>query len=168
MIPKQEMYDANKAEHKEIVSKVRQMDYGMKTDEFVSRMYDLFPDGNPAAMSSWILHIDETEAELSRPKAKTMLEYFVELGLIKQHYGDEIALRLFNLAEESCMNVFELRGAAKLLEDGVEISQVHEMVLENELYMTESEDCEFGKALIAFVEREYASLPMAIRPTEQQ
>jgi len=154
-----EVSNDSKAEHENIVQAVRNMDYGMDAGEFESRVKMMFPDGSPNAMSEWISYADELEAETGHPKVKSLLEYCVEFSLIIQNYGAEIALQLFNLAESSCPNVFELRGAAKLLKDGTEISKVHNIVLENDLCMTVSEDMEFGKAIIAFVEQESKPSP---------
>ena len=157
-----------KAEHEKIVHAVQSMDYGMDAAEFEAGMAALFPEGNSNAASHWISSAADVDAEIGHPRTKTLLEYYIEFGLVKQQFGDEIALRLFNNSVESCPAVYELRAAARLLQEGMEISIIHDQIIQNDLMTTPSEDIEFGKALIAFVECDTLAQSAAIPLTDEQ
>jgi hypothetical protein len=141
-----------KAKHEQIVKLVQDMDYGMDASEFTQQMSVLFPNGNPNAASGWIQRASDFDAEIGHSQAKTLLEYCVEFGLIKKHYGNESALQVYNLSELCCPNVYELRATADLFRMGVKTADVHQIIADNDLMTNKANAYEFGNALIAYVE----------------
>lgn len=139
--------------------------YNMQEDEFEKRMAELLPNCNPAVMPKWISYANSLDFDNVHPASQFFLEMFVEFTLVKQHYGEQIALQLFNLADENCLNPFEVRGAANLLKDGTEISKVFNLAIEGECDRTSLEWQESEQAIKAFLSEHPT---VAVRLTEQQ
>ena len=130
-------------------------EYGMDAGEFEKRMAEMFPEGNPAAMSQWITYAGELETDELILKATYLLELLVEFDLTKQHYGGEIALQVFNFAETSCLNVWEVRAVADLIKNGMTDSTLLlDKTLEGCCGRDEAETAESKLAIWEFVSHE--------------
>ena len=122
----------------------------MQREEFESRVLDLLPKATDKAMAAWTRYAEELDQDGVEPEADHYDENYVELSLVKQHYGEEITTQLFNYGEHFTFNYFELRGAARRLADGWSLADIEAYTLENGCDATPEEHEEFVKTLRAF------------------
>ena len=122
----------------------------MRKEGFESRVRDLLPEVTDKAMTAWTRYAEELDQDGVEPEADHYDENYVELALVKQHYGEEIATQLFNYGEHFTFNYFELRGAARRLADGWTLADIEAYTLENGCDATPEEHEEFVKTLRAF------------------
>lgn len=98
--------------------------------EFENRMTVLLPGTDPEAMKKLLVYAEELDRDSTCPQSEFFKKTFVEFGLVKQHYGHEIANRLINLAKIFTLNPHEIRGAANLLIDGIEPEKIEQMAID--------------------------------------
>ena len=122
----------------------------MQREEFESRVRDLLPKVTDKAMAAWTRYAEELDQDGVEPEADHYDENYVELALVKQHHGEEIATQLFNYGEHFTFNYFELRGAARRLADGWTLANIEAYALENGCDATPEEHEEFVETLRAF------------------
>ena len=103
----------------------------MQREEFESRVRDLLPKVTDKAMASWTRYAEELDQDGVEPETDFYDENYVELTLVKQHYGEAITTQLFNHGEHFTFNYFELRGAARRLADGWTLADIEKYTLEN-------------------------------------
>lgn len=84
------------------------------------------------------------------PEAELYDKSYVELTLIKQHCGEEIATQLFNYGAQFTFNYFELRGAASKLVNGWTLENIAKDTVENGCDAAPEEHREFLEALQVF------------------
>lgn len=135
----------------------------MQRDLFERKIRALIPKVSDEAMKNWIQYAKELNQDQVEPESSFYDSVYVELSLIKCHHGDKIAAALFNYAEQFTFNPFELRGAAALLAQGKQLSEVADYAVENGCDPTEEEFQESKAALKAF--QEYGIEPA--QPWEQ-
>ena len=126
----------------------------MRREEFESRVRALLPEVTDKAVDSWTRYAEELEQDGVEPETDHYDENYVELFLVKQHYGAEIATQLFNHGEHFTFNYFELRGAARRLADGWALADIEAYTLENGCDATPEEHEEFVETLRAFQKSE--------------
>ena len=103
----------------------------MQREEFESRVRALLPEVTDKGMASWMRYAEELDQDGVEPEADYYDENYVELTLVKQHHGAEIATQLFNYGEHFTFNYFELCGAARRLADGWTLADIESYTLEN-------------------------------------
>lgn len=126
----------------------------MQREEFESRVRALLPEVTDRAMASWTRYAEELDQDGVELETDHYDENYVELTLVKQHYGEEITTQLFNYGEHFTFNYFELRGAARKLADGWTLADIEKYTLENGCDATPEEHEEFVEALRAFQKSE--------------
>lgn len=122
----------------------------MQREEFESRVRDLLPAATDGAMAAWTRYAEELDQDGVELETDYYDENYVELALVKQHYGTEIAAQLFNYGECFTFNYYELRGAARRLADGWTLADIEKYTIENGCDATQEEHEEFVEALRIF------------------
>ena len=122
----------------------------MQREQFENRVKCLLPEATDEAMAAWTAYVDELSRDDVEPEAELYDESYVELTLIKQHCGEEIATQLFNYGTQFTFNYFELRGAASKLVNGWTLEDIEKDTIENGCDATPEEYREFLEALQAF------------------
>lgn len=140
--------------HIEFVGREAKQAYNMGAAEFEKLMYGLLPDASLTAMMNWKGYAGTLEANGTHTKAEFFLEMFIEFDLVKQHYGEKIAMKLFDYAEHFTLNPFEVRGAANHLRDGKHISEIADLTVEGVCDRTSQEWNESEQATRAFIANE--------------
>ena len=84
----------------------------MNKEQFETRIKELLPQTTEQALNAWTEYIQSLEKEEVDPASDLFDHVYVELSLIKQHQGEEVATQLFNYGEHFVFKDFELRGAA--------------------------------------------------------
>ena len=119
----------------------------MRKEEFENRIRALLPEATDEAMTAWTEYGEELEQDEVEAEDLFYDENYIELTLVKQHYGEEITTRLFNYGTQFTFNYFELHGAARKLADGWPLEDVAKYTLENGSSATVEEHGEFTAAL---------------------
>ena len=101
-------------------------------------------------MNAWTTYADELSQDDVEPEPELYDKSYVELTLIKQHCGEEIATQLFNYGTQFTFNYFELRGAASKLVNGWTLENIVKDTVENGCDATPEEHQEFLEALQVF------------------
>ena len=96
----------------------------MQKEQFESMVRELLPAVTDNAMDIWTAYAQDLEREGVEPASHIFDAAYVELMLVKQHQGEETAVRLFNYGEQFIFNYFELRGAASMLEAGRSLDEI--------------------------------------------
>lgn len=122
----------------------------MQREQFEKRIRSLLPEATDEAMAAWTAYADELSRDDVEPEAELYDESYVELTLIKQHCGEEIATQLFNYGTQFTFNYFELRGAASKLVNGWALEDIAKDTIENGCDATPEEYREFLETLQAF------------------
>ena len=126
----------------------------MRKEEFESRIRVLLPDVTDEAVTAWTMYAEELEQDEFETENLFYDENYIELTLVKQHHGEEIATQLFNYGMQFTFNYFELRGAARKLADGWPLEDIAKYTLENGSSATVEEHEEFAAALREFQKSE--------------
>ena len=108
------------------------------------------PEATDEAMNAWTAYADELSREDVEPESELYDKSYVELTLIKQHCGEQVATRLFNYGDQFTFNYFELRGAASRLVSGWTLEDIAKDAVENGCDATPEEYEEFVDALQTF------------------
>jgi len=125
----------------------------MDAIEFKTRMLEMLPGADPAAMQNWISYAAELEQEDIYPSEDYVdsddffEEVYVEFGLVKKHDGHDIARQLFNTSLSFSLNPFEIRGAARLLKGGTAAADICQKAIDGRCERTERELLESDNAL---------------------
>ena len=135
----------------------------MTNQEFRLKMRDLLPGCSEPAMESWAKYAHHLDTEDMIFEADFYDEIYVNLSLIKQHQGEQIARELFDYGEEFTFNSFELRGAAAKLTEGWSLEEISEYAVEFGCDATEEEFQESRAALKAFRDREHGFPEMRMK-----
>lgn len=122
----------------------------MQREQFEKRIRSLLPEATDEAMDAWTAYADELSREDVEPEAELYDKSYVELTLIKQHCGEQVATQLFNYGDQFTFNYFELRGAASRLVSGWTLKDIAKDAVENGCDATPEEYEEFVDALQAF------------------
>jgi len=91
---------------------------------FEARVRELLPKADQEAMRKWLGYAQELEQDGTQPATDFFKEIYVELALVKQHDGSEIARQLFDIGRSFTFNPNEIRGAARLLKQGMAMEAV--------------------------------------------
>ena len=135
----------------------------MKKEQFESRIRALLPEVTDEAVIAWTRYAEELDQDEVEAEDLFYDENYIELSLVKQHYGEEITTRLFNYGTQFTFNYFELRGAARKLADGWPLDDIAKYTLENGGSTTMEEHEEFAAALREFQKSEQESLGMRMK-----
>ena len=114
----------------------------------------LLPGASDAAVAAWTKYAEELDQDEVEAEDLFYDENYIELSLVKQHYGEEITTRLFNYGTQFTFNYFELRGAARKLADSWPLEDIAKYTLENGGSATVDEHEEFAAALREFQKSE--------------
>ena len=126
----------------------------MQKEQFESMVRELLPAVTDNAIDIWTAYAQDLEREGVEPASHIFDAAYVELMLIKQHQGEETAVRLFNY--------FELRGAASMLEAGRSLDEISQCAAVDGCDPSAEEFEESKEALRAFKEH----LEEAQNPTQ--
>ena len=110
----------------------------------------LLPAVTDRAVDTWVQYAQELDHEEVEAESDFFDAADVELMLIKQHHGEDIATNLFNYGEVFTFNYFELRGAANKLKAGWPLEKISQYTVENGCDPTAEEFEESKSALRAF------------------
>ena len=122
----------------------------MNKEQFEARIKELLPQTTEQALNAWTEYIQSLEEDEIDPASHLFDCSYVELSLIKQHQGEEVATQLFNYGEHFVFNYFELRGAASKLAEGWALDKICSYTVKNGCDATQEEDEESRAALHAF------------------
>lgn len=122
----------------------------MQKEQFENLIRHLLPEVTGEAIDAWTTYADELSQDDVEPEPELYDKSYVELTLIKQHCGEEIATQLFNYGTQFTFNYFELRGAASKLVNGWTLENIVKDTVENGCDATPEEHQEFLEALQAF------------------
>mgnify|MGYP004481673733 FL=1 len=122
----------------------------MNKEQFETRIKELLPQTTEQALNAWTEYIQSLEKEEIDPASDLFDHVYVELSLIKQHQGEEVATQLFNYGEHFVFNYFELRGAASKLAEGWSLDKICSDTVKNGCDATQEEYEESQAALHAF------------------
>ena len=122
----------------------------MKKEQFESRIRVLLPEVTDEAVTAWTKYAEELDQDEVEAEDLFYDKNYIELTLVKQHYGEEITTQLFNYGTQFTFNYFELRGAARKLADGWPLDDIAKYTLENGGSATMEEHEEFAAALRKF------------------
>ena len=126
----------------------------MKKEQFENRLRALLPKVTDEAVTAWTKYAEELDQDEVEAEDLFYDENYIELSLVKQHYGEEITTRLFNYGTQFTFNYFELRGAARKLADSWPLEDIAKYTLENGGSATVDEHEEFAAALREFQKSE--------------
>ena len=135
----------------------------MNKEEFKSRIRVLLPEVTDEAVTAWTKYAEELDQDEVEAEDLFYDENYIELTLVKQHYGEEITTQLFNYGTQFTFNYFELRGAARKLADGWPLDDIAKYTLENGGSATMEEHEEFAAALRKFQTSERESFSMRMK-----
>ena len=122
----------------------------MQRVRFESMVKSLLPAVTDRAVDTWVQYAQELDHEEVEAESDFFDAAYVELMLIKQHHGEDIATNLFNYGEVFPFNYFELRGAANKLKAGWPLEKISQYTVENGCDPTAEEFEESQSALWAF------------------
>ena len=126
----------------------------MKKEQFENRVRALLPEVTDEAVTAWTRYGEELDQDEVEAEDLFYDENYIELSLVKQHYGEEITTRLFNYGTKFTFNYFELRGAARKLADDWPLQDIAQYTLENGGSATMEEHEEFAATLREFQKSE--------------
>ena len=135
----------------------------MKKEQFENRIRALLSEATEEAVATWIRYGEELDQDEVEPEDLFYDENYIELSLVKQHYGEEITTRLFNYGTQFIFNYFELRDAAKKLADDWPLEDIAEYMLEDGCSTTAEECKELAVALREFQKSELESPGMRMK-----
>lgn len=122
----------------------------MQKEQFENLIRRLLPEATDEALDAWTTYANELSEDDVEPEAELYDKSYVELTLIKQHCGEEIATQLFNYGTQFTFNYYELRGAASKLVNGWTLENIVKDTVENGCDATPEEHQEFLEALQVF------------------
>lgn len=122
----------------------------MQKEQFENLIRHLLPEATDEALDAWTTYANELSEDDVEPEAELYDKSYVELTLIKQHCGEEIATQLFNYGTQFTFNYFELRGAASKLVNGWTLENIVKDTVENGCDATPEEHQEFLETLQVF------------------
>lgn len=96
----------------------------MDVKEFKTRIQGLFPGADWDALRKWRFYAQELDRDGTCSATEFFGELYVEFALVKQYDGEEIARELFDAGQHFTFNPFEVRGAARLLKEGMAMEDV--------------------------------------------
>ena len=128
----------------------------MQKEQFETRIKALLPNSTAQAMAAWTQYAQEWGQEEIETESHFYDSTYVNLELVKQHQGEEIATKLFNYGEKYVLHYFSLRGAAAKLADGQSMEEIVACVNEGNCDPTDAEVRESETALQAFQRAENA------------
>ena len=134
----------------DVLSPEMQQTTEMDAGEFESRMTALLPGIDPEAMKNLLSYANELDQERVCSKDEFFKRTYVEFRLVKQHFEQEFAIKLFDLAKTFTLNPFEVRGEANLLRGGVELEKIGQMAVDGNCDRTEQERQESDDTMEAF------------------
>ena len=135
----------------------------MKKEQFENRLRALLPKVTDEAVTAWTKYAEELDQDEVEAEDLFYDENYIELSLVKQHYGEEITTRLFNYGTQFTFNYFELHGAARKLADDWPLDDIAKYTLENGGSATMEEHEEFAAALRKFQTSEQESFGMRMK-----
>ena len=135
----------------------------MKKEQFESRIRGLLPEVTDEAVTAWTRYAEELDQDEVEAEDLFYDENYIELSLVKQHYGEEITTRLFNYGTQFTFNYFELRGAARKLADSWPLEDIAKYTLENGSSATVEEHEEFAATLREFQKSEQESFSLQMK-----
>ena len=135
----------------------------MKKEQFESRIRALLPEVTDEAVTALTKYAEELDQDEVEAEDLFYDENYIELTLVKQHYGEEITTRLFNYGTQFTFNYFELRGAARKLADGWPLDDIAKYTLENGGSATMKEHEEFAATLREFQKSEQEPFGMRMK-----
>lgn len=128
--------------------------------KFETRIGDLLPEYDRAAMKVWHQYAEEIDAAENMPLAKFYEALYVEFSLVAEQYGTALTTELFSIANISfCLNPFEVRGASHHLHDGKTLEDIARLAVDGLCDTTKEEDEQTRAALAALREESTPSRP---------
>ena len=103
----------------------------MQREEFETRIHILLPQASETALECYTQLAEDPEVEETMGRSTFYGSLYVDLALVKRDHGETVATNLFNYARIYTFNTFELRGAARLITEGWEISQIANHLIEH-------------------------------------
>ena len=94
-------------------------DVHISEQEFKDKMKELLPGASDNAITALISYANELDADNVHPKGAFLSESYVSFILTARQYGTDNASRVLSICEESCLNPWEIFGAAELMKAGV-------------------------------------------------
>ncbi len=122
----------------------------MRKEQFESMIRELLPAATDRAINIWTEYAQDLDRDGVESESHFFDATYVELMLIKQHQGEDTAIRLFNYGEQFTFNYFELRGAALMLQDGWSLENIRQYAVINGCDPTAEEYEESREALRVF------------------
>ena len=135
----------------------------MKKEQFESRISALLPEVTDEGVIAWTRYAEELDQDEVEAEDLFYDENYIELSLVKQHYGEKITTQLFNYGTQFTFNYFELHGAARKLADGWPLDDIAKYTLENGSSTTAEEREELAAALREFQKSELESPGMRMK-----
>ena len=128
----------------------------MKKEQFETRIKALLPDTTAQAIAIWTKYAHEWGQEEIETESRFYDAAYVELSLVRQYQGEEIATKLFNYGEKYVLHYFSLRGAAAKLADGQTMEEIQTCIEKGMCDPTDEELRESETALQVFQRAENA------------
>ena len=91
-------------------------------------MRELLPRVSAEALSAWEAFVVDMCCGSASAEAQMRGELCAEMLIVREQYGSELAVRLFNMGERYVVNTFELPGAAELLSNGASEAETFEEI----------------------------------------
>jgi|GEM_PF-1621733 len=116
--------------------------------DFDNRIKMLFPGQkfHDGAFQSWHQYANELDADGTEKKTIFYRDLSIEIGLVAEHNGSDIALQLFNLGSAFTLNPYEIRGAADLLQEGTVLPEIAVRARDDDLYRSPAQEEQFEAA----------------------
>lgn len=93
--------------------------------QLCAAMKELLPGITQEALTAWEAFVTDMSGGSTQAAAQMRSELFVEILLVEQDYGRELATTLFNMGERHVINTFELSGAAEMMAGGADEETVY-------------------------------------------
>ena len=99
----------------------------MTKEKFENEIDHLIETPDPEATKAWLEYSDCLEQDQICDAADFRRAVHMELVAVREKYGPAIAERLYNAGADFTFNPFEMRRAAKFLNDGKSTKEVIEL-----------------------------------------
>jgi len=120
----------------------------MSERDFRSKMKELIPGASEKAIERLMVFAEELDKD-GHPKEIVLSETYVSFILTMRQYGGEITGEVLKLCEDSCLNYWEIRDAARHIKEGVSPEEVLQKALDGELDLVSEEWDELQAELAA-------------------
>ena len=139
-------------------------DVRISEQDFKNKMKMLLPGASDIALMKLISYANELDADGTHPKGAFFSESYVSYNLALHQYGAIIANRVLNVCEESCLNPWEILGAAELMKAGVAQDAIITESINGTFDLTQLQWDEV-KAGLEALRRDGLDIPTATKPS---